>query len=330
MAAFGLGRQAIVSASGGKKVVLAALAANGGIAVIKLVMAAISGSATMLAEGVHSVADTANQALLLVGMTLAARSEPGRYPLGRESERYFWAFVVSLTLFLLGGVFAIFEGVHKLRSGHDEAPSSLLGPIIVLGVSLVLELGSFSVAVREFNRERRGRPVLKALFGGKDPTIPVVLLEDAGAVLGLLIAVVALTLSLVTHSTVPDGVGSIVIGVLLCGIGFALAYDTHGLLIGESASPELREAALKAAEGTPGVEAVTQLLSLHLGPDSVLLALKVRFREGSSLSEVEGIVDALEERVRGAVPQMKRIFVEPDGDYEQRLDPERRSLTTSH
>jgi divalent metal cation (Fe/Co/Zn/Cd) transporter len=233
-------------------------------------------------------------------------------------------------LFLLGGVFAIFEGVHKLRAGHDEPPGSLWGPIVVLGLSLLLELGSFTVAMREFNRERRGRPFFQALFGGKDPTIPVVLLEDAGAVLGLLIAVVALVASLVTHSTLPDGIGSIVIGVLLCSIGFALAYDTHGLLIGESASPELRERALAAAEGTPGVEAVTQLLTLHLGPDSVLLALKVRFRTGSSLGDVEAAVDANEERVRAAVPQMKRIFVEPDGDYDQRLDPERRGLTTSH
>jgi cation diffusion facilitator family transporter len=319
-----------MSASGGKKVVMAALAANGGIAVVKLVMAGISGSATMLAEGVHSVADTANQALLLVGMTLAARSNPARYPLGREAERYFWAFVVSLTLFLLGGVFAIFEGVHKLRAGHDEAPGSLVGPLVVLGLSLVLESGSFTVAIREFNRERQGRPVLKALFGGKDPTIPVVLLEDAGAVLGLLIACVALGVSAATHSTVPDGIGSIVIGVLLCVIGFALAYDTHGLLIGESANPELRAQALAAAEGCPEVEAVTQLISVHLGPDSILLALKVRFRQGASLGEVEAAIDALEERIRSAVPQMKRIFVEPDGDYDQALDPERRALTTSH
>jgi cation diffusion facilitator family transporter len=318
-----------VSHSGGKKVVLAALAANGGIALVKLVVAFLSGSATMLAESVHSVADTANQALLLVGMTLAARSNPARYPLGRESERYFWAFVVSLTLFLLGGVFAIFEGVHKLRVGHEGPPPSVLWPLVVLGVSLVLELGSFTVAMREFQRDRRGRPFFETLFGGKDPTIPVVLLEDAGAVVGLLVAVCALLLSVVTGSSVADGVGSIVIGALLCCIGFALAYDTHGLLIGETASPELRSEALALAEGTPGVEAVTQLLTLHLGPDSILLALKVRFRAGLTLPEVEAAVDVLEERIRAAIPAMKRIFVEPDSDYVEALDPERRVLTTS-
>lgn len=318
-----------MSSHSGKKVVFAALAANGGIATVKLVVAAVSGSATMLAEAVHSVADTANQALLLVGMTLAARREPQRYPLGRESERYFWAFVVSLTIFLLGGVFAIFEGVHKLRTAEAEAPPSVLWPLVVIGLSLALEAGSFTVAMREFNRERRGRPFFQALFAGKDPTIPVVLLEDTGAVVGLLLALVALGVSFFTHSTLPDAVGSIVIGVLLCSIGFLLAYDTHGLLIGEGASPELRAQATALAEATPGVEAVTQLLSLHLGPESILLALKVRFRSDVSLAELEVTIDEIEARIRGAIPAMKRIFVEPDSDYVEALDPERRGVTTS-
>jgi cation diffusion facilitator family transporter len=314
--------------SGGKKVVVAALVANGGIAVVKLVVAGLTGSVTMLAEAVHSVADTANQALLLVGMTLAARKNPERYPLGRDSERYFWAFVVSLTLFLLGGVFAIFEGVHKLRGPEEGPPHSLWIPLVVLGLSLVLELGSFTVAFREFQRDRHGRPFFQALFGGKDPTITVVLLEDSGAVFGLLIAFVSLGLSLATGSALPDAVGSILIGVLLCVIGFLLAYDTHSLLIGESASPELRERARRAAESAPEVLAVTQLLTLHLGPDAIMLALKVRFRAGMGLADVEQAIDALEERVRAEVPAMKRIFVEPDGDYVEGLDPERRPVTT--
>jgi cation diffusion facilitator family transporter len=316
-----------LSAPSSKKVVVAALAANGGIALVKLLVAALSGSATMLAEAVHSVADTANQALLLVGMKLAARTNPTRYPLGREGERYFWAFVVSLTLFLLGGVFAIFEGVHKLRLGHGEPSGSLRWPLVVLGISLVLEVSSFRVALREFQRTRRGRPFFEALFSGKDPTIPVVLLEDMGAVIGLLIAVIALVLSLLTRSTLPDGVGSIAIGLLLCGVGFALAYDTHSLLIGESASPELRAQALSITEETPGVEAVTQLLSMHLGPESILLALKVRFRRGLALPEVEAAIDAIEERIRTAIPSMKRIFIEPDSDYVEALDPERRTTS---
>jgi len=308
--------------------VLAALAANAGIAIVKLVVAALSGSVTMLAEGVHSVADTTNQALLLVGMVLAVKTEPTRYPLGRERERYFWAFVVSLTLFLLGGVFAIFEGVHKLRAPDEAAPPSVLMPLIVLGLSLALELGSFTVAVREFQRSRRGRPFFQALFASKDPTIPVVLLEDSGAVLGLFIALGALGISHATGSVVPDAVGSIVIGVLLCAIGLLLAVDTHSLLIGESASPELRARAAAVATATPGVEAVTQLLSLHLGPEAILLALKVRFSAGMTLVDVERTVDAIEERIRAEMPEMKRIFVEPDGDYVEALDPDRRTATT--
>jgi divalent metal cation (Fe/Co/Zn/Cd) transporter len=144
-----------------------------------------------------------------------------------------------------------------------------------------------------------------------------------------LTAFVALVLSFVTHSSLPDTIGSIVIGVLLCGVGFALAYDTHGLLIGESASPELRAQARAIAEATPGVEAVTQLLSLHLGPDAILIALKIRFRRELTLPELEATIDLMEERIRSAIPAMKRIFIEPDSDYVEALDPERRSVTTS-
>jgi cation diffusion facilitator family transporter len=305
-----------------KKVVVAALVANGGIAVAKFVAAWLSGSTTMIAEGVHSVADSANQALLLLGMVLAQRKAPALYPLGRQKERYFWAFMVSLTLFFLGGVFAIYEGVHRLRSGHGD-PLSPIAAVVVLVVSIGLEIGSFTVAIREFNRMRGTRSVARALFSSKDPTIPVVLLEDAGAVAGLVIALVAVLLAWATGSPIADGVGSIIIGVLLCTIGLLLAADTKSLLIGESASPELEQQALEQAEATAGVEAVTQLLTMHLGPESILLALKIRFREGMSLGEIESAINSLEERVRTAVPQMTRIFIEPDSVYDEAKDPER-------
>jgi cation diffusion facilitator family transporter len=309
-----------------KKVVMAALAANAGIAIAKLVAAWLSGSTTMVAEGVHSIADSANQALLLLGMTLAQRKAPGLYPLGRQKERYFWAFMVSLTLFFLGGVFAIYEGVHRLRDGHSGQVSPIAA-LVVLGVSILLEAGSFFVAVREFNRMRGKRSFAHALFSSKDPTIPVVLLEDAGAVAGLVVALVAVVVAWATGSPVADGIGSIVIGVLLCTIGLLLAGDTKSLLIGESATPELEQRVLEHVESTPGVEAVTQLLTMHLGPDSILLALKVRFRPGLSVGELEGAINALEARVRTAVPEMTRIFVEPDSAYDETKDPER--ATTS-
>lgn len=313
---------ALNQAADPKKVVIAALVANGGIAIAKFVAAWLSGSATMVAEGVHSVADSANQALLLLGMILAARKAPALYPLGRQKERYFWAFMVSLTLFFLGGVFAIYEGVGRIRGGHGE-PVSPIAAVVVLVVSIGLETASFTVAIREFNRMRGKRPILQALFSSKDPTIPVVLLEDAGAVAGLFIALAAVLLAWATGSSVADGVGSIVIGVLLCAIGLVLAGDTKSLLIGESASPEQEQAALEHAESTAGVEAVTQLLTMHLGPDSILLALKVRFRDGMSVGEIEGVINALEERIRTAVPEMTRIFVEPDGVYDRSKDAER-------
>ncbi len=300
---------------------MAALIANAGIAIAKFVAAWLSGSAAMVAEGVHSVADTSNQALLLVGMSLAARRDPTRFPMGRASEQYFWAFVVSLMLFFLGGVYALYEGIHKVLE-PSTTPGSIVAPLVVLSISIALEGKSFLVAVKEFNLQRRGRPVLQALFRGRDPVIPVVVLEDAGALLGLVFALIAVSVSWLTGSSLADGIGSIMIGLLLCSIGVVLAYETHGLIIGEGATPEDREEALQIARATDGVEAVTQLLSLHLGPDSAILALKVKFPDGITVEEVEAITDALEERIRARFPYMKRIFVEADSDYDVTKDPE--------
>lgn len=300
------------------KVVKAALIANAGIAIAKFVAAYISGSTTMLAEGVHSIADTANQALLWVGIVLSARRADIRFPFGRASESYFWSFIVALLLFFLGGVFAIYEGTHKLA--HPEPSGSPWVPIGVLVVSIVLEGSSFLVAWREFKKMQGTRTFRQALFDGKDPVIPVVLLEDMGALLGLVFALVAVVTAWLTGSGVADGVGSIVIGILLCTIGLLLAKDTRSLLIGEGITLETRNETIAIVEGVKGVKGVRQLLSLHLGPDTVLLALKVRFDDGLTLEEVEKVTDRLEEAVREKFPMMKRIFVEPDSDYDAALD----------
>jgi len=304
-----------------KKVVVAALLGNAGIALAKFVAAFLSGSTTMLAEAVHSVADTANQAFLLVGMKLSDKSAPQRYPLGRSKEQYFWAFIVSLFLFFMGGVFAVYEGVHKLTA-PAEKPGSQIAPLVVLGISLVMEGMSFSVAFREFNKTRGDKSFLRALFDSRDPTIPVVLLEDTGAVFGLLFAFVAVVVTTITGDARFDGIGSIAIGTLLCVIGVALARDTRSLLIGEGITDEMRERVLQVAGEAPFVLEVRQLLSLHLGPDSVLLALKVRFSPELGLRELEFAINQLEQQLRAALPQMKKIFVEPDSDYDSRLDPE--------
>jgi len=304
-----------------KKVVVAALLGNAGIALAKFVAAFLSGSTTMLAEAVHSVADTANQGFLLVGMKLADKSTPDRYPLGRSKEQYFWAFIVSLFLFFMGGVFAIYEGVHKLTAPHDR-PGSQIASLVVLGISLVMEGMSFSVAFREFNKTRGNKSFLRALFDSRDPTIPVVLLEDTGAVFGLLFAFVAVVVTSLTGDARFDGIGSIAIGTLLCVIGVALARDTRSLLIGEGVTDEVRARVLEVAGQAPFVLEVRQLLSLHLGPDAVLLALKVRFSPELKLRELEYAINTLERQIRDALPQMKKIFVEPDSDYDSSLDPE--------
>lgn len=274
----------------------------------------------MFAEAVHSVADTANQGLLLVGMTLSQKHDPGRYPLGRARETYLWAFVVSLMLFLLGGVVALYEGAKKLAE-HDPRHGSAVVAISVLAVSTAIELASFRVAAREFNRTREKRPIAEALFSGRDPTVPIVLLEDSAALAGLAVALVAVIASWATRSAVADGVGSLLIGVLLCGVGLTLAYETHGLIIGEGATPEMRDRALALVTGTPGIEGVGQMLTLHIGPDTVLLALKVRFRRGAPVEEVERVTNDVEDRVRAAIPEMKKIFIEADGEYDPTRDP---------
>ncbi len=304
-----------------KKVVRAAMLANGGIAIAKFVAAYLSGSTTMLAEGVHSVADTANQGLLLVGIVLSARRADERFPMGRASESYFWSFIVALLLFFLGGVFAMYEGIHKLQAGGEEAHHGVpWAPMAVLVVSIALEGGSFLVAWREFQKSRGTQSYREALFGGKDPVIPVVLLEDTGAIVGLVVALAAIVIGWLTGSSVADGVGSIVIGALLCIIGILLAKDTRSLLIGEGVSRAVKLETIAIAESTPGVDRVQQFLSLHLGPDTVLLALKVKFAEGQTLAQVERVTDALEANIREKHPMMKRIFVEADSDYDASKD----------
>jgi cation diffusion facilitator family transporter len=300
------------------RVIRAALCANLAIAVCKLTAAYLSGSAATLAEAVHSLADTGNQALLFTGVVLARRRD-SRYPFGRAAERYFWPFMVALLLFSVGGAFAVYEGVHKLFAA--EAPDlsefwSLrhgpLSSLVVLGFSAVMEGYSCSVALREFGREARGEPWTRALFAVKDPTIPLVLLEDISALVGLAIALVAVGLTVLTRNGVWDALGSILIGVLLMVVAILIARDTHSLLIGERATPEMERAAQRITEGTSGVLRVTQLLTMHLGPDFIVLAMKVAFVPELRVGRVEEVINEIERRIRGEQPTMKKIFIEPD------------------
>ena len=307
------------------KVIRAALVANLAIAVVKFIAAYLSQSTATLAEAVHSVADTGNQGLLLVGIFLSARRDDERFPMGRASERYFWPFIVALLLFSVGGAFAFYEGVHKAM--HPDAPdlssfwSLRHGPLtslVVLGVSACFEGFSFSVAMKEFRETAKGKSVREALLGGKDPTIPLVLMEDLSALVGLAVAFAAVALSALTGNGIWDAVGSILIGLLLMVVAGIIARDAHSLLLGERAVPALEREVQRITEATPGVLRVTQLLTMHLGPEFVLLAMKVAFDANTTLPALEETIDEVERRVRAEVPIMKKIFIEPDSKGDQR------------
>jgi cation diffusion facilitator family transporter len=300
-----------------RKVVLAALAGNVAIAACKFAASFLAHSTATLAEAVHSLADTGNQALLLVGMHLATRPASERFPFGRASERYFWPFVVALLLFSVGGAFAIFDGFDHLVHPRTEAHARGWS-YGVLGVSLALEAFSFRVAFAEFRKLAAGRSLISAMVQVRDPTIPLVLAEDATAMAGLLVALLAVGLSGMTGQEFWDPLGSIVIGALLCAVALGLAWITHGLLIGESATPEDQSRVLQLASAVEGVEGITQLLTLHLGPDVVLLAMKVAFRATLTVDQIEDVTNRIEARIRGAMPQMRKIFIEADSHGDMR------------
>lgn len=297
--------------------VLAALAGNVAIAACKFAASFLAHSTATLAEAVHSLADTGNQALLLVGMHLAAKPATERFPFGRASERYFWPFVVALLLFSVGGAFALFDGLDHLLHPHPQ-PHARVWSYAVLGVSLVMEGVSLRVAYGEFRKLANGRPLARVLAGVRDPTIPLVLAEDATAIVGLVLALAAVGLSGATGLEFWDPLGSVFIGVLLCAVSVGLAWITHGLLIGEGAPPEDRSRVLDIVRGVDGVGGVTQLLTLHLGPDVVLLAMKIAFRATLTVEQVEGVTNRIEDWIRAAMPHMRKIFIEADSHGDMR------------
>jgi cation diffusion facilitator family transporter len=303
------------------KVVIAAMLGNGLIAVSKFVAAFLTGSASMFAEAVHSVADTVNQLLLMVGLRRAKKKPSELHAFGYAAESYFWPFIVSIAIFLLGGVFALYEGGHALLSGHHgEETGNPLWNYGVLGVAIVFELYSFSVAAREFKKQKGEKSAYDVIVNSKDPTIPVVLMEDTAALAGLVIALAAVTLAHVTGWQGWDAVGSLAIGVLLCLVSYLLSKETYSLLIGESASLEDRQKVRAVIEKEAAVERVTQMLTMHRGPSDVVLALKVAFVQTLTVAELEAAIDRIEDAVREVAPQMKHIFVEPDCDYDASRD----------
>jgi cation diffusion facilitator family transporter len=300
---------------GGTKAILAAFLANLAIAIAKLVGFAFTASSAMLAESVHSFADTGNQALLLLGGRSARREATREHPFGYGRERYFWSFVVSVVLFTLGSVFALYEGISKLRNPHEiDSPEWAIG--ILIG-AIILEGFSFRTAVVAANPLRQGASWWTYIRKSKSPELPVVLLEDLGAMLGLIIALIAVTLALITDNPVWDGVGTVAIGALLGIIAVILAIEMRSLLIGESASTSDRNAIIDAIEGAPHVQRLIHIKTQHLGPDELLVAAKVAFPPGLSLGEVATAIDVLEDSVRQRVPYARSIYIEPDVDRDR-------------
>ncbi len=289
---------------------LAALAANVGIAVTKFAAFAVTGSASMLAEAAHSLADSANQLLLLLGRARARRAETEQHPFGFGAERYFYAFVVAVVLFTAGAVFSCYEAVHKIL--HPEPVRSPVVAFAVLGVAIAAESFSLRTAVRESSRERGSRSWLAFIRRAKAPELPAILLEDVAALTGLLFALLGVALAVVTGDGVWDGAGSLAIAVLLACVAVILAIEMKSLLIGESASSEVVGAIVAALEDGPEVERVIHLRTMHMGPDSLLVAAKIAVRHDERAAAVAAGIDAAERRVRAAVPIADLIYLEPD------------------
>jgi cation diffusion facilitator family transporter len=295
----------------GTRAVVAALLANVGIAVAKFVGFLLTRSASMLAESIHSVADSGNQVLLLLGHKRSRRAPTAEHPFGYGRERYFWAFVVALILFSLGGMFAIYEGVSKVRHPHElESPSIAIG---ILLVAIVLESASLRTAVVEARRAREpGMSWWGFIHRSKQPELPVVLLEDFGALVGLFFALVAISVSVITDDPLWDAIGTIGIGVLLVIIAIVLAIEMKGLLIGEAASLTDQQRIAAAIEIEPSVARLIHMRTQHIGPDELLVGAKVELVHGLSVDDAVEAVNRIENSVRRAVPTARIMYIEPD------------------
>jgi cation diffusion facilitator family transporter len=304
-----------VATQGGNRAIIAALAANLGIAVTKFIAYLLTGSSSMLAESVHSVADSGNQALLLLGGRRAKRQATPQHPFGFGRERYFWAFVVSIVLFTLGGLFALYEAWHKY-----QAPEPIEGPwwwvpIAVLVVSIGLESYSFRTAIQESNHVRGKRSWVMFVRSAKAPELPVVLLEDLAALLGLVFALFGVGLTLLTGNGVWDAVGTGLIGILLVVVAVTLAMEMKSLLLGEAASVENVQAIEAAIAGSEGVDRIIHMRTLHVGPEELLVAVKVAVTSTDTADEIADAINRAELAARQAVPSLTLLmYLEPDLD----------------
>ena len=304
-----------MAAGGGTRAILAAFFANLGIAIAKFVAFLFTGAASMLAEAIHSVADTGNQALLLLGGRLARRDATAEHPFGYGRERYFWSFVVALVLFTVGSLFALYEGVDKIRHPHEiDSPAWAFA---VLTMAIVLEGFSMRTAVVEANRVRGSASWTRFVRRSRSPELPVVLLEDLGALVGLVLALGALVIAVVFDAPVFDGIGTLSIGILLGLIAVVLAVEMRSLLLGEGATAADAAAIRGAIESTDGVSGLIHLRTQHIGPEELLVAAKVAFDPGYTTAQLAEAIDRVESNTRAAVPIAHPMYVEPDIMREQ-------------
>lgn len=294
----------------GTRAVIAALASNLAVAAAKAVGFAVTGSSSMLAESVHSVADSGNQLLLLLGGRRARKAADEEHPFGYGRERYFWGFVVALVLFTLGALFAVYEGLHKIE--HPEKIDSPAWALGILGFALLAEAFSFRTAMGEANAQRGGASLWQFIRRAKSPELPVVILEDTGALIGLVFAFAGVTAATITGDGRYDGYGTLAIGILLGFVAVVLVVEMKSLLIGESASRRQMEAIRAAVEIEPDVIRVIHLRAEHIGPEELLVGIKVEFLHELTVVEVAATIDRVERNIRTGVPTARIIYIEPD------------------
>ena len=291
-----------------KKVIYAALAGNTAIAITKIAAAIYTGSSAMLSESIHSVVDTGNQILLLYGIRRAGRPADERHPFGYGREIYFWAFVVAILIFAVGAGVSIYEGIHRVQ--HPVAITNVGINYAVLAVAMLFEGGAWWVAFRAFDSTRGKRSLIGAVRDSKDPSIFTVLLEDTAAMLGLLVAFVGIALGEWLEIPELDGLASILIGCILAGAAMLLAQETKGLLIGEGADPATVQQISRVLSAHSAIERVNEILSMHQGPDDILVNVSVEFRDGLEIGAVERHTAAIEREIKARIPGARRVFIE--------------------
>jgi len=299
-----------MSVESGTRAIIAAMLANLGIAVTKFVAYLITTSSSMLAESVHSLADTGNQVLLLFGGRQAQRQATAEHPFGYGRDRYIYGFIVSVVLFSVGGLFALYEGYHKILDPHPIERWYIAVGVLVIAIAL--EAFSFRTAIVESNKVRGGQSWTEFIRRAKAPELPVVLLEDFGAQIGLVLALIGVVLTVWTDNGVWDGIGTLGIGLLLVVIAGVLAVEMKSLLLGEAASPAAQERIKTALVSQPGVDSIIHIRTMHLGPDELLVVAKIAVNGSATAAEVAATIDAAEASIRAVEPTARIIFIEPD------------------